>query len=206
MTSVDLLLAGAMLLGGYLLGSASSAIIVCRLMGLPDPRTTGSGNPGATNVLRGGSKLGAALTLTGDTLKGLIAVLRARAVSDDPLFWCAAGAGAFFGHLFPLYFGFAGGKGVATLFGVVFGLSWLSGLLALVTWLAMTLTFRYSSVSALVTFALLPGYLWLLQGDLVQTACLALLGLVMFWRHSANIARLLRGEETRVGERSAKSS
>jgi glycerol-3-phosphate acyltransferase PlsY len=197
----DPLLLIAVLLGSYLLGSLSTAIIVCRAMGLPDPRTTGSQNPGATNVLRSGSKLAAALTLLGDSLKGLLAVLVARALSDEAAVLSAAAGGAFLGHLFPLYFRFRGGKGVATAFGVVLGLSWITGALGLLTWLTMTLTFRVSSLSALISFALIPVYFWLVEGQALTTVVLALLSLVLFWRHRGNLRRLLRGEESRVGSR-----
>jgi len=195
----DPLLFLAILVGSYLLGSVSSAIIVCRVMGLPDPRTTGSQNPGATNVLRSGSKLAAALTLLGDSLKGLLAVLIARSLSEDDAIAAAAAGGAFLGHLFPVYFRFRGGKGVATAFGVVFGLSWITGALGLLTWVTMTLTFRVSSLSALLTFALIPVYFWLVGGGNLITAVLAVLSLVLFWRHRENVRRLLRGEESRVG-------
>ena len=195
----DPLLFLAILVGSYLLGSVSSAIIVCRVMGLPDPRTTGSQNPGATNVLRSGSKLAAALTLLGDSLKGLLAVLIARALSEDDAIAAAAAGGAFLGHLFPVYFRFRGGKGVATAFGVVFGLSWITGALGLLTWVTMTLTFRVSSLSALLTFALIPVYFWLVGGGNLITAVLAVLSLLLFWRHRENVRRLLRGEESRVG-------
>lgn len=197
----DPLLLIAVLLGSYLLGSLSTAIIVCRVMGLPDPRTTGSRNPGATNVLRSGSKVAAALTLLGDSLKGLLAVLVARALTDDAPVLAAAAGGAFVGHLFPVYFRFRGGKGVATAFGAVFGLSWITGALGLLTWLTMTLTFRVSSLSALISFTLIPVYFWLVEGQALIAVALALLSLVLFWRHRDNLRRLLRGEESRVGSR-----
>ncbi len=198
----DPVLFSAILLGSYLLGSVSTAIITCRLMGLPDPRTTGSGNPGATNVLRSGGKVAAALTLLGDSLKGLLPVIVARALSEEPAVPAAAACGAFLGHLFPLYFRFRGGKGVATAFGAVFGLSWITGALGLLTWITMTLTFRISSLSALISFALIPLYFWLVAGEFVTTVVLGGLSLVLFWRHRENLRRLLRGEESRVGSRS----
>ncbi|MDH3451195.1 MAG: glycerol-3-phosphate 1-O-acyltransferase PlsY [Gammaproteobacteria bacterium] len=197
----DPALFSATLVASYLLGSLSTAIIVCRVMGLPDPRTTGSKNPGATNVLRSGGKLAAALTLLGDSLKGLLAVLAARALSNDAAVLAAAAGGAFLGHLFPLYFRLRGGKGVATAFGAVFGLSWITGALALLTWVTMMLTFRVSSLSALISFALVPLYFWLVEGQLLITVVLGILSLVLFWRHRDNLRRLLRGEESRVGSR-----
>lgn len=195
----DPLLFAAVSAGSYLLGSVSTAILVCRLMGLPDPRTTGSRNPGATNVLRSGGRLAAALTLLGDSLKGLLAVLAARLLSDDGAVLSAAAAGAFLGHLYPLYFRFRGGKGVATAFGVVFGLSWVTGALGLLTWLTMTLTFRVSSLSALISFALMPLFFWLVEGQALITATLAALSVLLIWRHRGNVHRMLRGEESKVG-------
>ena len=135
---------------GYLFGSISAAIIVCRLMGLPDPRTEGSRNPGATNVARLGGKKAAALTLAGDMLKGLLPVLAAHALQAGPLVLALTALAAFLGHLYPVFFGFQGGKGVATALGVTFGLHWMIGLLTAATWLATALLFRYSSLSALV--------------------------------------------------------
>ena len=132
----------------YLLGSVSTAIIVCKLMGLPDPRTEGSGNPGATNVLRVGGKKAAAITLFGDTLKGLLPVLIARAFTSDPLILGLVGLAAFLGHLYPVFFGFKGGKGVATMLGVLFGYSWWVGLATAATWLIVAKVFKVSSLSA----------------------------------------------------------
>lgn len=199
--TIDSLLLPGVGLGGYLIGSLSTAIIVCRAMGLPDPRTVGSHNPGATNVLRSGGKLAAALTLLGDSLKGLLAVLAARLLSDEPLVLAAAAGGAFLGHLFPVFFRFRGGKGVATAFGAVFGLSWITGALGLLTWVAVTLTFRVSSLAALISFALIPLYFWFIEGDATLAAALVALSALLFWRHRENVRRLLRGEEARVGSR-----
>ena len=133
----------------YLAGSVSTAIIVCRLMKLPDPRSEGSGNPGATNVLRVGGKKAAALTLIGDALKGFIPVLVANLIDATPLIVGLTALGAVLGHLYPLFFGFKGGKGVATSFGSLFGISSVVGLLTVTTWLAFSLTFRISSLAAL---------------------------------------------------------
>jgi glycerol-3-phosphate acyltransferase PlsY len=186
---------------GYLLGSLSTAIITCRAMGLPDPRSSGSNNPGATNVLRTGSRKAAALTLAGDMLKGLIAVLIARALSDESSVIAAAGLGAFLGHLYPLYFGFKGGKGVATALGALIGFSWISGLMAIATWLAMALTFRISSLSALTTFAAAPLYLWLVTSDQTLLGSMIAISVMLFWRHRSNIRDLLQGKEGRIGKR-----
>jgi len=148
--------------GGYLFGSISTAIIVCKLMGLPDPRTTGSRNPGATNVARIGGKKAAALTLAGDLLKGLIPVLTAHALQADATVLAGTALAAFLGHLYPVFFGFQGGKGVATALGVIYGLYWPVGLLTTAVWLAMALLFRISSLAALTAMLVMPaGFYWL---------------------------------------------
>ena len=149
----------------YLFGSISCAIIVSRVMGLPDPRSSGSHNPGATNVLRLGGKKAAVVTLAGDVMKGLIPVLAARALSDHAPVVALVGAGAFLGHLYPVFFGFKGGKGVATAAGVFLGLSATLSALLLLVWLAVALVFRYSSMAALTAAAVAPVLtLWLLLG------------------------------------------
>ena len=187
-------------IAGYLLGSVSSAVVVSRLMNLPDPRSEGSGNPGATNVLRLGNKVGAGLTLSGDILKGVLPVLAARWLSDDSLSVALAGAGAFFGHLFPLFFGFKGGKGVATALGVFATISLpVAGGLAL-TWLVVALVFRYSSMAALMSAASAPLWTWWLLATPVYTGLAILLALMLILRHRANIGRLLAGTESRIGK------
>ena len=187
-------------IAGYLLGSVSSAVVVSRLMNLPDPRSEGSGNPGATNVLRLGNKVGAGLTLSGDILKGVLPVLAARWLSDDSLSVALAGAGAFFGHLFPLFFGFKGGKGVATALGVFATISLpVAGGLAL-TWLVVALVFRYSSMAALVSAASAPLWTWWLLATPVYTGLAMLLALMLILRHRANIGRLLAGTESKIGK------
>jgi glycerol-3-phosphate acyltransferase PlsY len=187
-------------IAGYLLGSVSSAVVVSRLMDLPDPRSEGSGNPGATNVLRLGNKVGAGLTLSGDILKGVLPVLAARWLSDDSLSVALAGAGAFFGHLFPLFFGFKGGKGVATALGVFATISLpVAGGLAL-TWLVVALVFRYSSMAALVSAASAPLWTWWLLATPVYTGLAILLALMLILRHRTNIGRLLAGTESKIGK------
>jgi glycerol-3-phosphate acyltransferase PlsY len=188
---------------GYLFGSVSSAIIVCRLLGLPDPRTEGSGNPGATNVLRVGGKKAGALTLAGDFLKGTLPLLIARAITDDPLALALAlvGAAAFIGHLYPVFFGFKGGKGVATGLGVLLGWHWLAALLTVVTWLLMAKLVKISSLSALVAFLLAPAFVWLSTGSLELTITMGLLTGITFWRHRSNIAKLLAGTEGRIDQK-----
>ena len=187
-------------IAGYLLGSVSSAVVVSRLMNLPDPRSEGSGNPGATNVLRLGNKVAAGLTLAGDILKGVLPVLAARWLSDDPLSVALAGTGAFFGHLFPLFFGFKGGKGVATALGVFAAVSLsVAGGLAL-TWLVVALVFRYSSLAAVASAASAPLWTWWLLAAPVYTGLAMLLALMLILRHRANIGRLLAGTESKIGK------
>lgn len=185
----------------YLLGSLSSAIIIARLSGLTDPREVGSGNPGATNILRYGGKKLAVLTLVGDMLKGVIPVAAARFLTSDPVILSLVAGGAFLGHLFPVYFGFRGGKGVATALGVFLGLSPLLAAAVMGTWLVMAVVSRYSSLSALTAAIMAPVYgWWLLPGNayLVMSTVIALL---LVYRHRANIQRLLKGEEDKIGSK-----
>ena len=187
------------ILGGYLFGSISTAIIVCRLMGLPDPRTAGSGNPGATNVARLGGKKAAALTLVGDMLKGLLPVLLAHFLQVGPVILAATALAAFLGHLYPVFFGFKGGKGVATGLGVIYGLYWPAGLLTTATWLAMAVMFRYSSLAALIAMLLAPlWFLWLWPEPAV-IAAIVVLTVLLFWRHRSNISNLINGKEGKIG-------
>lgn len=192
----------ATLLLAYLLGSISSAIICCRLLDLPDPRKSGSGNPGATNVLRTGNRRAAIITLAGDVLKGLIPVLVARAFGLDGLFLALVGLAAFLGHLYPIFFGFRGGKGVATAAGAMLGLTWSAALLTLVTWLILARVFRISSLAALGSAVLAPGYFWLMGADLWQVIVMSAMSLLLIGRHRDNIARLRRGDESVMGRRS----
>ena len=187
---------------GYLIGSVSAAILVCKVAGLPDPRTQGSGNPGATNVLRVGGKGPAAITLLGDAAKGLIPVLAAMLIGIPPLWVGLTALAAVLGHLFPVFFQFRGGKGVATSFGAIFGISWLAGLLTIASWLAISLTFRYSSLAALTSMVLVPLYLWITTRSMALAVCGALIGVLIFWRHRANITRLLNGTEPKIGDKS----
>lgn len=186
---------------GYLIGSISAAILVCRIAGLPDPRTQGSGNPGATNVLRVGGKVPAAITLLGDALKGFIPVVVASALDAAPLWIGLTAIAAVLGHLFPVFFQFRGGKGVATTYGAIFGISWLTGLLVIASWLAVSLTFRYSSLAALTSMVLLPLYLWITTRSIELVVCGALIGVMIFWRHRANISRLMSGTEPKIGDK-----
>ena len=187
------------ILAGYLLGSLSSAIITCRLMGLPDPRSGGSGNPGATNVLRLGGKKAAAITLTGDMLKGLLPVLAVRALGADITLQCAVAVAAFLGHLYPVFFSFRGGKGVATMLGVLLGLHWPVGLMTIATWLIIARGFKISSLAALLAILLTPLYVLWLKPEPVLLAAVIFMGILLFWRHRSNIRNLLRGEEGGIG-------
>jgi glycerol-3-phosphate acyltransferase PlsY len=183
----------------YGLGSVSSAIIVCRLMGLPDPRSEGSGNPGATNVLRIGGKKAAALTLVGDMLKGYLPVALALWFGLDASTVIAIGIAAFVGHLWPVFFGFAGGKGVATELGVLFGLHPVIGALSAAIWLFIAKGLKVSSLAALVAMALAPVFTWYWSGSLVWALGVAAMSLILIWRHKSNIQRLLNGEESAIG-------
>jgi len=185
---------------GYLSGSVSSAVVVCRLWGLPDPRTTGSRNPGATNVLRVGGKRAAVVTLLGDVVKGWLPVVLVQWAGGDALVAAMTGLAAFLGHLYPLFFGFQGGKGVATAFGVMTGLHWGVGLLLLATWLAVAAVTRISSLSALVAAVLAPFYVYWLVGEWSAVTLVTIMAVLLIWRHRGNVERLIRGEEDRIGE------
>jgi len=181
--------------GAYCLGSISSAIIVCRIMGLPDPRKQGSGNPGATNVMRLGGKKAAAITLAGDMLKGLLPVLAAKLMDVPVTLLASVGMAAFLGHLYPVFFRFQGGKGVATSFGVLLGFSWIIGLMVLATWVLIYKLYGISSLAALVTAVLTPGYVGWLSGDWSLFAVTLLISVWLIVRHKSNIQKLLEGTE-----------
>lgn len=189
----------ALIITAYLIGSLSSAIIVCKLMGLPDPRGEGSGNPGATNVLRFGGKKAAAITLIGDMIKGLIPVLIAKYMGISVVGIVFVGFAAFIGHLYPIFFQFKGGKGVATMLGVLFGFSWWVGLATVGTWLFMAKIVKISSLSALVATALAPAYVWYWFNDVTAISITALMTIILFWRHRSNIQDLLSGKEDKIG-------
>jgi len=184
---------------GYLLGSLSSAIITCLLLGLPDPRSQGSGNPGATNVLRIGGKKAAAITLIGDMLKGLLPVLAAKLLGADVSIQAAVAVAAFLGHLYPLFFGFKGGKGVATALGVLLGLHWPVGLLTIATWLVIAKVFKISSLAALLAILVTPLYIWWLIPEQSLIIAILFMGTLLFWRHRSNIKGLLAGREGKIG-------
>jgi len=187
------------LLGAYLIGSLSSAVILCKVAGLPDPRTQGSGNPGATNVLRMGSKKLAGLVLLIDVLKGVIPVLIGRFIGFDIDILTLIAFFAFLGHLYPVFFQFKGGKGVATALGAFLALSPLLAGAALLTWILIFVISRISSLSAIAAAALAPVYgLWLINSAFARGVIL-LIALLLLWRHRSNIQRLLAGEEKKSG-------
>ena len=185
------------LLAAYLIGSISFAIVVSRALRLPDPRSYGSGNPGATNVLRTGRKAAAALTLAGDALKGFVAVWLAQRYAPGAAPYAALAV--FLGHLFPVYHRFHGGKGVATAAGVLFAIDWRIGLGTVATWFIVAAFLRYSSLAALVAAAFAPFYTALLLGFDAYFACVLVMGALLVWRHRGNIARLIAGTESRIG-------
>lgn len=188
-------------LAAYLLGSVSFAIIVSRLMRLPDPRSYGSGNPGATNVLRTGKKLAAVLALAGDAAKGWLAVVLAIVYVPEaaPL----AGLAAFAGHLFPVFHRFQGGKGVATAAGVLLGLDPWLGLGSIATWVIIAAFFRYSSLAALISALFAPIFAWFIRLEISEIAAVTVIAALLVWRHADNISRLVTGQETRIGQKKA---
>ncbi|RYY83287.1 MAG: glycerol-3-phosphate 1-O-acyltransferase PlsY [Comamonadaceae bacterium] len=200
-------------LAAYLLGSLAFAVIVSRAMGLSDPRTFGSKNPGATNVLRSGSKAAAIVTLLLDAMKGLVPVLVTRAYGPD---WglgdgtvALVGLAAFLGHLYPVFFRFQGGKGVATFIGVVFGIHWGLGVATGLTWLIIAFFFRYSSLASLVAAVFAPAYYLMLDRVLWDAGkpialALGVMALLLAWRHRENIKRLVAGTESRLGAKKAR--
>lgn len=184
---------------GYLLGSLPFAVIVSKAFGLEDPRSHGSGNPGATNVLRTGNKLAAGLTLLGDALKGWLAIWLAALLGADGRGVAVAGVAAFLGHVFPLFLKFRGGKGVATAMGVLAGLSGTLALTATAAWFLTALLTRYSSLAALVAALVAPFAASVLIGRIETTTAVTLMSALLIWRHRGNIQRLLNGTEGRIG-------
>ena len=192
-------------LAAYLIGSLSFAVIVSRLMGLSDPRSYGSGNPGATNVLRSGNRLAAVLTLVLDALKGFVPVWwvaqfgAAYGLGEGTL--ALVGLAAFLGHLWPVFFKFAGGKGVATAAGVLMGFNPWLGLATLTTWAIIAFFFRYASLASIVAAVFAPFYQLLIWGGDPVALAVGVMGLLLVWRHSANIRKLLKGSESRLGQK-----
>lgn len=188
-----------LIIGAYLIGSISSAIIVCKLMGLPDPRTQGSNNPGATNVLRIGGKKAAAITLIGDSIKGVIPVVVAHLLNASVEVIAMVGMAAFLGHLYPVFFGFKGGKGVATALGVQFGLYWPIGAVVGGIWLFIAKVLKISSLSALVSMALAPAVVWIFWSEWELVVMQIVISVLLFWRHRTNIQQLITGTEGKIG-------
>lgn len=191
-----MLITVAMILVAYLIGSISSAVLICRLTGLPDPRSTGSKNPGATNVLRISNKTTAVTVLLLDVLKGTVPVWGAYFLGVEPIWLGVIAVFACLGHMYPVFFGFDGGKAVATAFGVLLPIGLDLGLLLLITWFLVAKSTRYSSLAAIVTVSLAPLYVWLLK-PLYVYSVLMLSALIIF-RHKDNIIRLLKGEEPKI--------
>lgn len=188
---------------GYLIGSLSFAVIVSRLFGLADPRSYGSGNPGATNVLRSGNKAAAILTLVFDALKAYLPVLAARRLGLDDLAVTLVGLGAFVGHLWPVFFKFEGGKGVATAAGALLAFDPAMGGAVLLIWLGVAVLTRYSSLAALCAAVAAPVIQWAWHGLTPQTWGVLIMSLLLIWRHAANIRKLLAGQESKIGQKSS---
>ena len=197
----------------YLIGSISFAVVVSKCMNLPDPHSYGSGNPGATNVLRTGNKLAAALTFLGDALKGYFAVMLARVLLGDQSLtstlgsWvlCGVVVAVFLGHLFPIFHSFKGGKGVATACGILFGVNVILGAATLSTWIIVAVFLRYSSLAALAAAVFGPIYFVFLFGFQPMGIALLLVCILLIWRHRSNIKNLLNGTESRIGSKKSKS-
>lgn len=192
------MLSSIAILLAYLFGSLSSAIIVCKFMRLPDPRTQGSHNPGATNVLRIGGSKAAAITLIGDMLKGYIPVLIASTMEFSNLTIAGVMFAAFMGHLFPIYFRFQGGKGVATFMGCLLALNWPSGAAYLCSWVLIATFLRYSSLASLLSSLFAPIFVWQFTGNSTYYTVSLLISLILIYRHKENIEKLLTGKESKI--------
>ena len=198
--NVIMLINTLLIFSAYLLGSLSAAILVCKILGLSDPRAGGSGNPGTTNVMRLHGKKAALLTLTGDIIKGIIPVLIAKVIVSSEFIIALSGLAAFLGHIFPIYFKFKGGKGVATLIGVLFATHWLLGAIYLAIWLLTATIFRYSSLAALIATFSIPVYAYFLEQNLQYTISFSIITVILFWRHKSNIYKLFCGKESKIGQ------
>lgn len=196
-------LAAAAAVLGYLIGSLSFAVIVSQMFGLNDPRTYGSGNPGATNVLRSGNKKAAVITLILDALKAYVPVVLGRQMGLDDTVVTALGLGAFIGHLWPVFFKFEGGKGVATAAGALLGFDAALGGLVVAVWLGMAVAFRYSSLAALTASLAAPALAWQLKGIGPMFYGTLLMSVLLIWRHESNIRKLLAGQESKLGQKAA---
>ena len=189
------------LLIAYLIGSVSSAVIVSRMMGLPDPRTEGSGNPGATNVLRLGGKRAGIFTLVGDVLKGVVALSLANVLSDSELVLAVVFVGVVLGHMFPVFFAFKGGKGIATAGGAILTLAPIVGVALIVVWLAVAFVTRYSSAASLLAAAGAPFLFAWFTGKTLYVIAASIIGILIFIRHKTNIQRLASGNESKINLR-----
>ena len=205
----DWVLPVSLVIGAYLIGSVPFAVVISKLFGLADPRSYGSGNPGATNVLRSGNKAAALLTLLGDAAKGWFAVWLAARWVHEPIPLACVTIAVFLGHLFPIFLGFKGGKGVATAFGVLLAVQPIVALLTTIAWLGTAVIFRFSSLAAIVSAVLAPliyvvagQYVW--QANLAMSLAISAIGLLLLYRHRANITRLLQGTEPRVGSKNTR--
>jgi glycerol-3-phosphate acyltransferase PlsY len=185
----------------YLLGSVSTAIITCRVLGLTDPRSAGSGNPGATNVLRTAGKRAAAITFLGDVCKGLAPVIITWILVPEERIVGTVALAAFLGHLYPIYYSFKGGKGVATALGALLGMHTLTGICALSTWLLVAILSRYSSLAALAAGLATPLYMLWLTGSAWLTGATLVMAVFIFWRHRGNIRNLIQGSEDTIGSK-----
>lgn len=207
---MEMFYSAAAVFAAYLLGSLSFAVIVSRAMGLGDPRGYGSGNPGATNVLRSGNKTAAALTLLLDALKGFVPVFLVdqfgarHGLGEGSV--ALVGIAAFVGHLWPVFFRFKGGKGVATAIGVLFGFNPWLGLATLLAWLIVVFFFRYSSLGAIVSAVFAPFYQLLIWGSGPIAGAIALMALLLLWRHAPNIQKLIAGTESKIGQKTARAA
>lgn len=190
----------------YFVGSLSTAIITCQVLGKTDPRTVGSKNPGATNVLRHGGKKAAALTLLGDMLKGVIPIVIGHVLGLSWGWLALIGIAAFLGHLYPVYYGFKGGKGVATAFGVFLGLNPIIGIVVILTWIISALIFNISSLSALIATLLAPIYFYVVTGSLPLFWSLLFITIMIYWRHRTNIIEIINGTEDSIVEKDGKTS
>ncbi len=182
----------------YLIGSVSTAIIVCKVLKLPDPRTQGSNNPGATNVLRIGGKKAAAITLIGDGLKGVVPVLIAHYLEFGLVDVALVALFSFLGHVYPVFFGFKGGKGVATFLGALLAINYIAGLGFVITWLFVAKVLKISSLSALIATLLTPIYFYLITSDVVASYVISIICLWIFYTHRENIKRILSGDEGKI--------
>ncbi|MBT7543452.1 MAG: glycerol-3-phosphate 1-O-acyltransferase PlsY [Gammaproteobacteria bacterium] len=185
----------------YIIGSVNSSIILSRIYKLPDPRDYGSKNPGATNILRSGNKILSLLILLLDILKGFLPVLIAYYIIEDKLYVQVAGVIAVLGHIYPIFYKFKGGKGVATAFGAILGFDIILGLICMITWLITAFLFRYSALSAIVSFTFLPIYTWLSYEILLITLVYLILTVVVIYKHKTNIHNLLNNKETKIGNK-----